>query len=170
MLRCGWQKKITLTNGTWKEVIRYRLQNQFPVQKLYLCIILEKHLDDWKPRTLSSVYFLVDYTWFLLPLYFAVWVNFLQGVVFTFRINQTKKYTFIENIRLLYRMCLLRPCLGLCEQEGAQGALDHWELLPLYVSPDLTFSPIIFLPACSWKTKLQPYDKFYQQKKGILWR
>lgn len=88
-------KKIKLTNGTWKEVIRYRLHNQFPVQKLYLHIILEKPLDDWKPETLSSVYFLVDYTWFLLSLYFAVWVNFLQGVVFTFRTIQTKKSTFI---------------------------------------------------------------------------
>lgn len=84
-------KKITLTNGIWKEVIRYRLQNQFPVQKLYLRIILEKHLDDWKPETVSSVCFLVDYTWFLLFLYFAIWVNFLQGVVFTFGIIQTKK-------------------------------------------------------------------------------
>ena len=67
-------------------------------------------------------------------------------------------------------MCLLRPYIGLRKQEGAQGALDHWELLPLNVAPGLTFSPNIFPPACSWKTKLQPYDKFYQQKKGILWR
>lgn len=87
----GVDGKITLTNGIWKEVIRYRLQNQFSVQKLYLRIILKNIWTIENQKTVSSVCFLVDYTWFLLFLYFAIWVNFLQGVVFTFGIIQTKK-------------------------------------------------------------------------------